>query len=65
MAGSLNITLTKSPIGKKKNHRRIVKALGLTRMHQTVCLSDSPVVRGMVNKISHMVRVEEDFDEAS
>ncbi|MFP4445055.1 MAG: 50S ribosomal protein L30 [Desulfosudaceae bacterium] len=64
MAGVLKITLIRSAIGKPEKHRKVLKALGLTRMHKTVCLADTPVVQGMINKIPHMVKVEEKGDEA-
>ncbi|MFO8047623.1 MAG: 50S ribosomal protein L30 [Desulfosudaceae bacterium] len=64
MAGLLKITLIRSAIGKPEKHRKVLKALGLNKMHKTVCLADTPVVQGMINKISHMVRVEEAGDEA-
>lgn len=55
----LRITLTKSPIGSPADQKRTVRALGLRRMHQTVEQKDTPVIRGMIAKVSHLVRVEE------
>jgi large subunit ribosomal protein L30 len=55
----LRITLVRSPIGYEKRQKATVRALGLRRMHQTVQLSDSPAVRGMVNSVRHLVRLEE------
>ena len=55
----LKITWTKSYIGKPQNQRRVIDALGLRRLHHTVILGDTPTVRGMVNKVSHLLRVEE------
>lgn len=55
----IKVTLLRSPIGAKPKHRKCVRGLGLKRMHQTVTLEDTPSVRGMANKISYMVRVEE------
>jgi len=55
----INVTLVRSPIGTQHKHRECVRGLGLKRMHQTVTLEDTPSVRGMVNKIYYMVRVEE------
>jgi large subunit ribosomal protein L30 len=64
MTGKLRITLVKSPIGYRREQKRTVRALGLRRMHQTVELGDTPTVRGMVNKVSHLVTVEKlDDDE--
>ncbi len=55
----IRVTLIRSPIGAQPRHRECVRGLGLKRMHQTVTLEDTPSVRGMANKINHMVRVEE------
>lgn len=55
----INVTLTRSPIGFQPRHRACVRGLGLKRMHQTVTLEDTPSIRGMINKIDYMVRVEE------
>jgi large subunit ribosomal protein L30 len=55
----INVTLIRSPIGAQPKHRECVRGLGLKRMHQTVTLEDTPSVRGMVNKVYYMVRVEE------
>jgi large subunit ribosomal protein L30 len=55
----LRITLVKSPIGYTQRQKDTVRALGLRRMNQTVEHGDSPVIRGMVAKVSHLVEVEE------
>jgi len=55
----LRITLTKSPIGYAERQKRTLRALGLRRMNQTVEQADTPVVRGMVAKVQHLVAVEE------
>jgi large subunit ribosomal protein L30 len=55
----IRITLVKSPIGYSKEHKGTVRALGLRRMHQTVEQVDSPSLRGMLYKVSHLVKVEE------
>ena len=54
----IKVTLVRSPIGFQPKHRETVRGLGLKRMHQSVLLEDSPSVRGMVNKVEYMVRVE-------
>jgi large subunit ribosomal protein L30 len=54
----LSVTLVKSGIGYKEDQKRTLKALGLRRMHQTVVHNDSAVVRGMINKVRHLVTVE-------
>jgi large subunit ribosomal protein L30 len=56
---ALRVTLVKSPIGYTKDQKATVRALGLRYMNQTVEHSDSPSVRGMLNKISHLIKVEE------
>ena len=56
---TLKITLVKSPIGYNKRQKGTVKALGLKKINQTVEHEDTPVIRGMINKISHLVQVEE------
>jgi large subunit ribosomal protein L30 len=55
----IKITLVKSPIGYPQRQKGTVKALGLKKLHQTVTQEDTPVIRGMINKISHLVKVEE------
>lgn len=56
---TIKITLTKSPIGYSKRQKGTVRALGLRRMNHTVEHEDSPVIRGMIVKVSHLVKVEE------
>ena len=56
---TLKITLVKSPIGYTQRQKGTVKALGLKKLNQTVEHDDTPVIRGMINKISHLVQVEE------
>lgn len=56
---TLRVTLVRSPIGYPKDQKATVKALGLRRMHQTVEQTDNPAVRGMIQKIIHLVRIEE------
>ena len=55
----IKITLVKSPIGYNERQKGTVKALGLRRMNQTVTHVDSDVIRGMIAKVSHMLKVEE------
>jgi large subunit ribosomal protein L30 len=55
----LRIKLAKSPIGYTERQKRTVRALGLRRMAQTVEQDDTPAVRGMIAKVSHLVTVEE------
>jgi large subunit ribosomal protein L30 len=56
---TLKITYVRSVIGQKPDQERTVRALGLRRLHQTVQHEDSPQLRGMVHKVRHLVRVEE------
>lgn len=56
---SLKITLVKSPIGYSQRQKGTVKALGLKKINETVEHEDTPVIRGMIAKISHLVTVEE------
>lgn len=56
---ALRVTLVKSPIGYTKDQKATVRALGLRRMNQTVEQNDTPAVRGMLNKISHLIKIEE------
>lgn len=56
---ALRVTLVKSPIGYSKDQKATARALGLRRMNQTVEHADSPAVRGMLNKISHLIKIEE------
>lgn len=55
----LRITLVRSPIGYAKDQKATIRALGLRRLHQTVEKADTPVIRGMVAKVRHIVKVEE------
>lgn len=53
------VTLVKSAIGYSERQKRTVRALGLRRLGQTIEHNDTPVIRGMINKVSHLVRVSE------
>ena len=59
MADKLKVTLVKTPIGWDPKHRRTVEALGLKKVNKTVELPDNAAVRGMVNQVSYLVKVEE------
>lgn len=59
MAKKLEITLTRSLIGRPKDQRVTVKTLGLGKMHSTVVQEDNAAMRGMVNKVAHLVTVKE------
>jgi large subunit ribosomal protein L30 len=55
----LKVTQIGSPIGRPKNQLQTLKGLGLNKMHRTRELEDTLSVRGMINKVSHLVRVED------
>jgi len=55
----LKITQVRSTVKREGRQKRIVEALGLRRMHQTVEHDDSPQIRGMLNKVLHIVKVED------
>ncbi len=59
----LRVTLVKSAIGYSQRHKATVRALGLRRMNQTVEHVDSPSLRGMLAKVSHLVVVEEQVEQ--
>jgi large subunit ribosomal protein L30 len=59
MAKTIEVTLVKSPIGYTKRQKATVKALGLTKLHQTVEKPDTEAVRGMINAVSHLLEVKE------
>jgi len=55
----LQVTYVKSAIGYSIRHKATIQSLGLRKLNQTVIHDDNPVVRGMLAKVSHLVRVEE------
>lgn len=59
MANKIAITLKKSVIGSKKDQKATVQALGLRKIRQTVVHQDNEAIRGMVNKVSHLIEVHE------
>ena len=63
MAGKVKVTLVKSMIGRPEKHRRVLRGMGLTKLHRTVELEDTPAIRGMIHTVSHLVRAEESIDE--
>jgi len=54
----LKIKLVRSPIGYPKKQREIIKGLGLRKMNSEIIRKDCPEIRGMVNKVSHLLKVE-------
>ncbi|MGL4602122.1 MAG: 50S ribosomal protein L30 [Plesiomonas sp.] len=59
MAKTIKVTQTRSSIGRLPKHKATLRGLGLRRMNHTVELIDTPAVRGMVNQVSYMIKVEE------
>lgn len=58
MTDKIKVTLVKSGIGKNKKIRETLKGLGLTKLNKTVSLNNTPAIRGMINKVIFMVRVD-------
>lgn len=58
-AKQVKLTLVKSKFGRLKSHQACVSGLGLRRMHQTVVVADTPENRGMINRISYLLLVEQ------
>jgi len=57
---TIKVTQTGSPIGRTDDQHATLKGLGLNKRHRSKVLEDTPSVRGMINKVRHLVRVEED-----
>ncbi|OGP97555.1 MAG: 50S ribosomal protein L30 [Deltaproteobacteria bacterium RBG_19FT_COMBO_46_9] len=58
MTDTIHVTLIKSGIGKNKKIRQTLRGLGLNRLNKTVSLKNTPAIRGMINKVSFMVKVD-------
>jgi len=58
MALKLKVTLVRSGTNRPKRHKDTIRGLGLTRLHKSVVLEDTPAIRGMIRAVAHMVRVE-------
>lgn len=56
--GMIKVRLVRSMIGRPEKHRAVLRGMGLTKMQQIVQLADTPETRGMIQKVSYMVRVE-------
>ena len=59
MASRLKIKQIRSAIGRIKKQRGVIRALGITRLYQTVEHEDTPQIRGMIEKVKHLLKVEE------
>ena len=58
MALKLKVTLVRSGINRPEPQKLTIKGLGLTKLHKAVVLNDTPAIRGMIRKVSHLVKVE-------
>jgi large subunit ribosomal protein L30 len=65
MAKKLKVTLVRGLAGKRKEHIKAVHSLGLKKVRQSRILEDNPMVRGNINKVKHLVAVEEVEDETA
>lgn len=61
----LKITLIKGMAGRPEKHRKILQGMGLRKVNRSVIRKDTPTVRGMVNAVPHLIRVEEISDETT
>jgi large subunit ribosomal protein L30 len=59
MSKTIAVTLERSHIGRPKKHRDVLLGLGLNKMHKVIMLKDTKEIRGMLNKISHMIKVQD------
>ena len=59
MGSKVKVTLVRSMIGRPEKHRRVLRGMGLTKLNKTVSLEDTPAVRGMIQAVVHLVKVEE------
>jgi large subunit ribosomal protein L30 len=57
-AGTVKVTLIRSPVGFNRNQGAVVRSMGLLRIRHTVELKDTPSARGMIHKVRHLVTVE-------
>ena len=56
---TLKVTQIASPIGRHRHQRAVLMGLGLNKLHRSRVLEDTPAVRGMINRVHHLVRVDE------
>ncbi|ACL03594.1 MULTISPECIES: 50S ribosomal protein L30 [Desulfatibacillum] len=59
MKQKIKVTLVKSMIARPEKHRKVLRGMGLTKLNKTVELEDTPCIRGMIHKVSHLVSVKE------
>ena len=55
---TITVRLIRSMVGHPEKHRAVLRGMGLTKIHKAVALPDTPQMRGMINKVRHLVRVE-------
>jgi large subunit ribosomal protein L30 len=58
MQQMITVRLVRSMIGRPEKHRAVLRGMGLTKLQQVVRLPDTPQIRGMINKVKHLVRLE-------
>ena len=56
---AIKVKLVRSAIGRPKKHKAVLVGMGLTKLNRTVTLEDTPAIRGMVRKVSHLVEIQE------
>ena len=59
MASKIKVTLRRSMIGRPEKQRKVLYGMGLTRLNKSVQLENTPAIRGMIRKVSHLVQAEE------
>jgi len=59
MASKIKVTLRRSMIGRPEKQRKVLFGMGLTRLNKSVQLENTPAIRGMIRKVSHLVQAEE------
>jgi large subunit ribosomal protein L30 len=59
MPGKIKVTQVRSAIGRQKKQKLTIRALGIRRLHHSVIHADTPQIRGMIAKVSHLVTIEE------
>ncbi|MFH1675312.1 MAG: 50S ribosomal protein L30 [Pseudomonadota bacterium] len=64
MSEMVKITLRKSMIGRPEKHRKILRAMRLRKLNRSVVVKNSPTIQGMINKVSHLLQVEEQGNES-
>ncbi|MBW2645289.1 MAG: 50S ribosomal protein L30 [Deltaproteobacteria bacterium] len=64
MSEMIKITLRKSMIGRPEKHRKILRAMRLHKLNRSVVVKNSPTIQGMINKVSHLLQVEEQGNES-